>query len=77
MSSPRPLWLIAAPAFSCCFGRRALPSPRSGLQHAEPLTLLALRYVILVVLLLPLAVILRVPMPATARAGPMWPLSGF
>ena len=48
-----------------------------GLQHAEPLTILALRYAILVVVLLPLAVILRVPMPATWRGWADVAIVGF
>ena len=48
-----------------------------GLEHAEPLTLLALRYVILVAVLAPLSVILRVPMPATWRGWADVAVVGF
>ena len=67
MSSPRPLWLLAAPAIFLLLWSGGFAVAKIGLQHAEPLTILALRYAILVVVLLPLAVILRVPMPATWR----------
>lgn len=67
MASPRPLWLITAPAIFLLLWSAGFAVAKIGLQHAEPLTLLALRYVILVMVLLPLAVILRVPMPATWR----------
>lgn len=77
MTSPRPLWLITAPAVFLLLWSAGFAVAKIGLQHAEPLTLLALRYGILVVLMLPLAVILRVPMPATWRGWADVAIVGF
>lgn len=38
-----------------------------GLEHAEPMTILALRYCLVLVVLLPFVIALRPPMPSTAR----------
>ena len=77
MSSTRPLWLLAAPAIFLLLWSGGFAVAKIGLQHAEPLTILALRYAILVVVLLPLAVILRVPMPATWRGWADVAIVGF
>ena len=77
MSPRRPLWLIFAPAIFLLLWSGGFAVAKIGLNHAEPLTLLALRYVILVVLMLPLAVILRVPMPATWRGWADVAVVGF
>ena len=77
MSSTRPLWLLAAPAVFLLLWSGGFAVAKIGLQHAEPLTILALRYAILVVVLLPLAVILRVPMPATLRGWADVAIVGF
>ena len=77
MSSRRPLWLITAPAIFLLLWSGGFAVAKIGLEHAEPLTILALRYVILVVVLLPLAVILRVPMPATRRGWADVAMVGF
>jgi drug/metabolite transporter (DMT)-like permease len=48
-----------------------------GLQHAEPLTLLALRYSCVLALLLPLAAIFKPPLPQTPRAWADIAITGF
>lgn len=48
-----------------------------GLDHAEPLTLLALRYSCVLALLIPLALILHPPMPKTGRAWADIAITGF
>ena len=77
MQSPRPLWLTAAPAVFLLLWSGGFAVAKIGLQHAEPLTILALRYAVLVVIMLPLAVILRVPMPATWRGWADVAIVGF
>ena len=77
MISHRPLWLLAAPAIFLLLWSGGFAVAKIGLQHAEPLTILALRYAILVVVLLPLAVVLRVPMPATWRGWADVAIVGF
>ncbi|MFN4130821.1 MAG: DMT family transporter [Paracoccaceae bacterium] len=67
MTSPRPLWLIAAPAVFLILWSAGFAIAKLGLGHAEPMTILALRYCLVLLVLLPFAIILRPPMPATAR----------
>jgi drug/metabolite transporter (DMT)-like permease len=66
--SKRPLWLAAAPVIFLLLWSAGFAIAKLGLNHAEPLTILALRYVCVLVLLIPLALILRPPMPKTLRA---------
>ena len=77
MSSPRPLWLITAPVVFLLLWSGGFAVAKIGLQHAGPMTILALRYLILVAVLLPLAVILKVPMPATWRGWADVAIVGF
>lgn len=63
----RPLWLIAAPVIFLLLWSAGFAIAKLGLQHAEPLTLLALRYSLLLILLIPLALIVRPPLPKTRR----------
>ena len=64
----RPLWLIAAPVVFLILWSAGFAIAKLGLQHAGPMTILALRYGIAVAILIPVALILRVPMPPTPRA---------
>ena len=73
----RPLWLAAAPVIFLVLWSAGFGIAKLGLQHAEPLTLLALRYVCVLVLLLPAALILRPPMPKTLRAWADIAVTGF
>ena len=77
MSSPRPLWLIAAPVIFLLLWSGGFAVAKIGLQLAGPMTILALRYLILVAVLLPLALILKVPMPATWRRWADVAIVGF
>ena len=77
MSSPRPLWLITAPVVFLLLWSGGFAVAKIGLQHAGPMTILALRYLILVAVLLPLALILKVPMPATWRGWADVAIVGF
>lgn len=68
--SDRPFWLRAAPFVFLILWSAGFPVAKLGLEHAQPLTLLALRYVSVVVLLAPVALILRPPLPKTwTQAG--------
>lgn len=66
-TAKRPLWLIAAPFVFLLLWSVGFGVAKLGLQHAEPLTLLALRYACVLALLLPLALIVRPPFPRTWR----------
>ncbi|RGP35496.1 DMT family transporter [Pseudotabrizicola alkalilacus] len=67
MTSSRPLWLIAAPAVFLILWSAGFAVAKLGLNHAEPMTILALRYCLVLVVLLPFVIALRPPMPATLR----------
>lgn len=63
----RPLWLVAAPVIFLLLWSAGFAIAKLGLQHAEPLTLLALRYSCVLLLLVPVALVMRPPMPRTLR----------
>lgn len=67
MPPSRPLWLIAAPGLFLVLWSAGFAVAKLGLQHAQPLTLLALRYSLALLILIPMALVLRPPMPATWR----------
>ena len=73
---PRPL-LLAAPALFLVLWSAGFAIAKLGLEHAQPLTLLALRYSCVLVLMLPLVLILRPPMPKTLRAWADIAIVGF
>ena len=73
----RPIWLAAAPVIFLVLWSAGFGIAKLGLQHAEPLTLLALRYTCVLVLLIPAALILRPPMPKTLRAWADIAIVGF
>ena len=63
----RPIWLIAAPVIFLVLWSAGFAVAKLGLQHAPPLTLLALRYCLVLAVLLPIAAVLRPPLPKTSR----------
>jgi drug/metabolite transporter (DMT)-like permease len=63
----RPLWLVAAPVIFLLLWSAGFGVAKLGLQHAEPLTLLALRYSCVLLLLIPVALVIRPPLPKTLR----------
>ena len=73
----RPLWLIAAPVIFLLLWSAGFGIAKLGLQHAPPLTLLAMRYVLVLVILLPLAAVIRPPLPRTWRAWADVAVVGF
>ncbi|MDR0205121.1 MAG: DMT family transporter [Delftia acidovorans] len=66
MPSPAPAWLKAAPALFLLLWSSGFVVLKVGLAYADPMTFLALRYACVVLLLLPLLLWLRPPMPRTA-----------
>jgi drug/metabolite transporter (DMT)-like permease len=63
----RPLWLVLAPVIFLVLWSAGFAVAKLGLQHAPPLTMLALRYVVVLALLVPLALVLRPPLPRSLR----------
>ena len=59
----RPLWLLAAPIVFLILWSAGFAVAKIAVTHAQPLTVLALRYTIVVALLIPVALVIR----------PAWP----
>lgn len=73
----RPLWLRLAPVVFLILWSLGFPIAKVGLEHAPPITILALRYGLVLVVLLPVALILRPPFPRDWRAVGHVALVGF
>lgn len=58
---------MAAPAVFLVLWSAGFAIAKLGLNHAQPITLLALRYCIVLVVLVPFALVMRPPLPATWR----------
>lgn len=67
MTQSRPLWLVAAPSIFLLLWSAGFAVAKLGLLHAAPITMLALRYVSVLVILAPFALILRPPLPKSLR----------
>jgi len=65
MSSQRPLWLLAAPVLFLLLWSGGYTVAKIGLQYATPMSLLALRYLSVVIIMAMLLVVLRPPLPKT------------
>lgn len=63
MSSKKPLWLLFAPVIFLLLWSGGFSVAKLGISHAEPLSFLSLRYALVLALLLPLAAMLRPPLP--------------
>lgn len=63
----RPLWLVLAPFIFVSLWSGGFAVGKLTLRHAEPLTIIALRYAIVLAILLPLYGLLRPALPATRR----------
>jgi drug/metabolite transporter (DMT)-like permease len=59
----KPLWLIAAPAIFLVLWSGGFSVAKLGLLYSEPLTFLALRYAVVLAILIPLLLIMRPPLP--------------
>ncbi|MGE0007008.1 MAG: DMT family transporter [Parvibaculaceae bacterium] len=68
-TSGRPLWLALAPAIFLVLWSGGFSVAKLGIRHAEPLTFLALRYAIVLVILMPFAAALK---PAWPRRFVQW-----
>jgi drug/metabolite transporter (DMT)-like permease len=65
----RPFWLIAAPAIFLVLWSGGFSVAKVGVRYAEPLTFLALRYGVVLAILVPLFFAVRPPLP---RRGSEW-----
>src|SRR3712207_8014924 len=63
----RPAWLRLAPVVFVLLWSSGFAFVVIGLEHSEPITFLALRYAVVIALLLPLFLIVHPPLPRTAR----------
>jgi drug/metabolite transporter (DMT)-like permease len=63
-----PLLLKAAPAIFLLFWSGGFAAGKVGVTYAGPLTFLAVRYALVLLILLPLLLVLRPPLPKTAAA---------
>ncbi|WP_067561311.1 DMT family transporter [Halofilum ochraceum] len=61
-----PLWLRAAPVLFLLFWSAGFTFGKLGLEHAEPMTFLAMRYGSVLIVLLPLVLLMRPPLPRRA-----------
>lgn len=77
MNTKRPLWLIAAPAIFLILWSAGFAVGKLGLNHAQPITLLALRYSLVLLVLAPVALILRPPLPRSWQAVADVAIVGF
>lgn len=60
----RPLWLLLAPAIFLVLWSGGYSIAKLGIRHAEPLTFLALRYAVVLIILAPFAIAMRPAWPA-------------
>ena len=65
MAAQRPAWLILAPFIFLCLWSGGYTVAKIGLIHAEPMTLLALRYFLVVAIMAVFFVVLRPALPKT------------
>lgn len=73
----RPLWLILAPIVFLILWSAGFGVAKIAVAHAAPLTILALRYCLVLALLIPIALVIRPPMPATWRGVADVAIVGF
>jgi drug/metabolite transporter (DMT)-like permease len=66
-TSAKPLWLRGAPGIFLLLWSLGFPVAVIGLRYAEPMTLLVLRFILVLAVLIPLALWLRPPLPARRR----------
>ncbi|WP_137389740.1 DMT family transporter [Rhodoligotrophos defluvii] len=66
-SATKPVWLTLAPVIFLLLWSGGYPSMKIGIQYADPFMLLLLRYFLIVVVLGPVFLIMRPPLPSTGR----------
>ncbi|MFK7940604.1 MAG: DMT family transporter [Roseovarius sp.] len=76
-SQPRPWWLIAAPVIFLVLWSGGYAVAKLGLQYTQPMTLLALRFGLVVVIMGMAFVILRPPVPQTRAEWGHLAMVGF
>ena len=64
MHPSRPLWLLAAPAIFLILWSAGFAVAKIAVAHAAPLTVLALRYALVLALLIPVALVVRPRFPS-------------
>lgn len=62
-NTDKPKWLYIAPVLFTLLWAGGYGVAKLGLQHAEPMTLLSMRYGLVVILLIPFYLILKPPLP--------------
>ncbi len=62
-ASPLPLWLRFAPLIFLIFWSSGYPVSKLGMGYAAPFSFLALRYAMVLLILAPIALVLRPPLP--------------
>lgn len=67
MPNRKPLWLVAAPAIFLTLWSVGFTVAKMAVAYVEPLTLLALRYALIVALLLPVFAVMRPPLPRNSN----------
>ena len=77
LGATRPLWRVAAPVVFLVLWSLGFAVAKIAVAHAAPITVLALRYVLILAVLAPVAAILRPPLPATPRAWADIAVVGF
>lgn len=77
MQSTRPFWLILAPVIFLILWSAGFAVAKIAVAHAAPLTILALRYSLVLALLIPVALVMRPPLPKSWRAAGDVALVGF
>lgn len=66
-SSSKPIWLLCAPFIFLGLWAGGYPVAKVGLQYTDPMTMLALRYATVVVIMAVIFVVLRPPLPKEKR----------
>jgi drug/metabolite transporter (DMT)-like permease len=70
------VWLRAMPALFVFLWSTGFVGAKMGLPYAEPATFLSLRFLFVLALMLPLALVLRAPWPRTARQSAHLAMAG-
>lgn len=73
----RPLWLTLAPALFLLLWSGGFSVAKLGLQHSPPLTFLVVRFALTLAVLLPVALVVRPPLPESRAAWRDLTVVGF
>jgi drug/metabolite transporter (DMT)-like permease len=75
--TPRPLWLILAPFIFLALWSTGYSVAKIGLLYTDPMTLLALRFGCVIIIMALLFAIIRPPLPKTRTEWAHLALVGF